>query len=77
MTGIECSGDTTFERHFTIGELAIIWKLSRETIRLLIMNEPGVLKVRHGLVKAKTRYSIPESVARRVHTKLFNPAVPV
>lgn len=65
--------DTTFEPHFSISDLAINWKLSRETVRQLVKDEPGVLKVRNGLRKAMTRYSIPESVARRVHTKLFNP----
>ncbi len=66
--------DTTFESHFSIAELARQWKLGRETIRLLVKDEPGVLKIRMGRRKALTRYSIPESVARRVHTRLFNPA---
>ena len=65
--------DTTLERHFSIGELAQTWNLSRETIRQLVKNEPGVLKVRNGPRKAMTRYSIPESVARRIHTRLSNP----
>jgi len=65
--------DTTFEEHYTIGDLARLWRLGRETVRLLVKDEPGVLKVRMGLRKAVTRYSIPESVARRVHTKLFHP----
>ncbi len=66
--------DTTFEPHFSIGELARQWKLGRETVRLLVKNEPGVVRIRMGRSKAMTRYSIPESVARRVHTRLFNPA---
>jgi len=66
--------DTTFEAHYSVGELARQWKLGRETVRLLVKDEPGVLKIRMGRRKALTRYSIPESVARRVHTRLFNPA---
>lgn len=66
--------DTTFEPHYSIAELARQWKLGRETIRLLVKDEPGVLKIRLGRRKALTRYSVPESVARRVHTKLFHPA---
>jgi hypothetical protein len=66
--------DTTFEPHFSIAELARQWKLGRETIRLLVKDEPGVLKIRLGKRKTLTRYSVPESVARRVHTKLFYPA---
>jgi hypothetical protein len=66
--------DTTFEVHYTIGDLARQWRLGRETVRLLVKDEPGVLKLRMGPRKALTRYSVPESVARRVHTKLFNVA---
>ncbi len=65
--------DTTFEPHFSIAELAKQWKLGRETVRLLIKDEPGVVRIRLGRRKSLTRYSIPESVARRVHTRLFNP----
>jgi hypothetical protein len=46
--------DTTFEPHYSIGELARQWKLGRETVRLLVKNEPGVLKIRMGLRKAMT-----------------------
>jgi hypothetical protein len=66
--------DTTFEVHYAIGDLARQWRLGRETVRLLVKDEPGVLKIRMGQRKSLTRYSVPESVARRVHTKLFNPA---
>jgi hypothetical protein len=65
--------DSTFEIHYTIGDLAKQWRLGRETVRLLMKDEPGVIKIRMGLRKAMTRYSVPESVARRVHTRLFNP----
>jgi len=67
------SPDTTFERHFSIAELANIWNYSRETVRQLVKDDPGVAKVRKGLRKTMTRYSIPESVARRIHTRLLNP----
>jgi len=64
------SADSTFEAHYSIGELSRQWKLGRETIRRLVMDEPGVLKIRLGRRKSHTRYSIPESVARRVHSRL-------
>ena len=67
------SADSTFENHYTIADLAGQWRLGRETVRLLVKDEPCVLKVRMGLRRSLTRYSIPDSVARRVHTKLFNP----
>lgn len=66
--------DSTFETHYTIGDLAKQWRLGRETVRLLVKDEPDVLKIRLGRRKSMTRYSVPESVARRIHMRLFNPA---
>ena len=63
--------DTTFETHYTISDLAKQWRLGRETVRLLVKDEPGVLRICLGHRKTMTRYSVPESVARRVHTRLF------
>jgi hypothetical protein len=62
----------TFERHYRIGELADIWKLGRETVRLLVKDEPGVIKIRLGRKRAHTIYSVPESVVVRIHTRLLN-----
>ncbi len=64
--------DTTFEGHYTIADLAERWRLGRETVRLLIKDEPGILKIRLGRRKSMTRYTVPESVARRIHTKLLH-----
>jgi hypothetical protein len=64
--------DTTFEDHFTIDELAKKWKYSRETVRLAAKDDPGVLKWRQGPKKARTRYSVPATAARRIHTRLLN-----
>jgi hypothetical protein len=62
----------TFERHYRIGELAALWKLGRETVRLLVKDEHGVIKIRLGRKKSHTIYSVPESVAVRIHTRLLN-----
>ena len=61
-----------FERHYRIGELAEMWKLGRETVRLLVKDEIGVVKIRLGRKRANTVYSVPESVALRIHTRLLN-----
>jgi hypothetical protein len=45
---------TPFERHYRIGELARIWGLGRETVRKLIKDDPGVIKIRMGRKKAHT-----------------------
>jgi hypothetical protein len=65
-------GRPAFERHYRIGELAEMWKLGRETVRLLVRDEQGVIKIRLGRKKAHTIYSVPESVAVRIHTRLLN-----
>ena len=65
--------DVTFEKHYRIGELARIWGLGRETVRKLVHNDPGVVKIRMGRKKTHTVYSVPESAARRIHTRLLNP----
>jgi hypothetical protein len=64
--------DPAFERHYRIGELAGVWKLGRETVRLLVKDEPGVIKIRLGRKRAHAIYSVPESVAVRIHTRLLN-----
>ena len=64
--------DAAFERHYRIGELAELWQLSRETVRLLVKDERGVVKVRLERKKTHTIYSVPESVAVRIHTRLLN-----
>ena len=66
--------DSTFEKHFSISELKNQWAMGRETVRKLVKEEPGVVKIRLGRKKANTTYSVPESVARRIHTRLLNAA---
>ncbi|PYS16748.1 MAG: hypothetical protein DMG15_01235 [Acidobacteria bacterium] len=63
---------TTFERHYRIGELAELWGLGRETVRKLVKDDPEVIKIRMGRKKAHTVYSVPESAAERIHTRLLN-----
>ena len=66
--------DTTFERHFSISDLKTQWAMGRETVRKLVKDEPGVVKIRMGKKQSNTTYSVPESVARRIHTRLLNAA---
>ena len=66
------SQETTFERHYSVDELASIWGVSDDFVRRLFRREPGVVvffKYRPG----KRTYRvlrIPESVARRVHHRM-------
>jgi hypothetical protein len=64
--------DTAFERHYTITELAKLWQVSTETVRRLVLDNPDGVVALSG-PSGKTSYRIPESVARRIHTKLTAP----
>ena len=65
--------DTSYaEKHYRVGELAELWGLGRETVRCLVKDDPGVIKIRMGRKKVHTTYSVPESAARRIHTRLLN-----
>jgi hypothetical protein len=66
--------NSTFEKHYRVNELARMWGLGRETVRLLVKDDPGVIKIRMGRKKAHTIYSVPESAASRIHTRLLNVA---
>jgi hypothetical protein len=66
--------DTTFEQHYTITALSAQWSMGRETVRKLVKDESGVVKIRLGKKQSNTTYSVPESVARRIHTRLLNAA---
>ena len=68
------------EQYFTINDLAEILKTSLEKTRLMIKDEPGVLRIlpapSHGKTKTrpKTMYRIPESVVERILRRSANPA---
>lgn len=62
------------EKHYRVSDLAELWGLGRETVRKLIKDEPGIIKIRQGRKKANTTYSVPESTARRIHTRPLNVA---
>jgi hypothetical protein len=62
------------EQHYSLKQLAGLWNLSTDTIRNLIRHEPGVLRL-EGLgpsvgKRSYTTYSIPDSVATRIHQRL-------
>jgi hypothetical protein len=62
------------EKYYMPRELASMWRFSPATIRKIIRNEPGVLKLQGmGSAYGKrsyTTFSIPESVALRVRERL-------
>lgn len=75
--------DLTFEKHFSVYELASVWGVSADTIRRAFRSEEGVIKLGHtdlkgaGKRKGLRKYytlRIPESVAARVHQRLAKAA---
>lgn len=65
--------DTFEERHFTLAEIAAMWRISREKARRLFQDEPGVIRF-HGTENGTREYNtyrVPESVARRVRLRLM------
>jgi hypothetical protein len=61
-------------QHYTVVEVASLWKLSEDTIRKLFRNEPDVLvieapKPRYGKRPYAT-LRIPDFVIERVHRRL-------
>ena len=59
--------DKAVERHYTVAELAEQWNLSRDTIRRMFENEPGVVVFTHPKLNKRVYRTlrIPESVAKR------------
>jgi hypothetical protein len=64
--------ETTFERHYSVDELAAVWGMSDDFVRRLFLHEPGVViffKQRPGRRTYRV-LRIPESVVQRVHRKM-------
>jgi hypothetical protein len=64
------------DQHYTVSELDKRWHLSPNTVRRLVVDEPGVIKLTVGPLLRNRRkrhlvsLRIPERVALRVHAKL-------
>ena len=64
------------DQHYTVSELAKRWHLSPNTVRRIVADEPGVIKITVGprLRNRRKRHlvslRIPERVALRVHARL-------
>jgi transcriptional regulator GlxA family with amidase domain len=66
------TSEATFERHFTVDELAALWGMSDDFVRRLFLHESGVVIFYHHRPGRRVYRTlrIPESVALRVHTRL-------
>jgi hypothetical protein len=67
---IPLNRDSFQEKHYRIAQLAELWGMGKEKVRLLVKDEPGVLKIPSRNMKTpRILYSVPESVVRRIHTR--------
>lgn len=67
----------TIEKYYTIQELGKLLHVSLQRTRLLVKDEPGVLKFESNTPSGKHRrlmYRIPESVVERILRRNANPA---
>lgn len=64
--------ETTFERHYSVEELAKLWQVSDDFVRRLFLHEPGVVVFCHPRLGRRVYRTlrIPESVAQRVHRRM-------
>lgn len=66
------------ERHYSVLEIADLWKLSPSAVRRLFQDEPGVLAIgearpKYGRRRGKVTLRIPQSVLDRVYKRQCNP----
>jgi hypothetical protein len=62
------------ERHYSVAEVAEMWKLSPSAVRRLFQCEPGVLTIgeprpKFGRRRGKVTLRIPQSVLERVYRR--------
>jgi len=62
------------EPHYSVAEVAEIWKLSPSAVRRLFQREPGVLTIgeprpKYGRRRGKVTLRIPRSVLERVYRR--------
>jgi transcriptional regulator GlxA family with amidase domain len=65
------------ERHFTVEEVAKQWSVSRDTVRRLFIDEPGVTVLGRPCTKYRRAYRtlrIPKSIMTRVYARLMSRA---
>lgn len=68
---------TINERHYRVDDVSEMWNISKDTVRRMFLNEPGVVRFARPRSKYKRSYTtilIPESVLNRVYRQMLNRA---
>ncbi len=66
------AAEASVEQHFSVKELSELWGLSERTVRRLIEQEPGVIRI-HQSARGKRSYrrvQVPASIAERIYRKV-------
>ncbi len=66
------SRSSSVEQHFSVKELSELWEFSERTVRRLIEQEPGVIRI-HQSSRGKRSYrrvQVPASIAERIYRKI-------
>jgi hypothetical protein len=51
------------DQHHRAADRVKLWALSRETVRLLVKDDPNVAKIKFARKRSRTTYPVPESFA--------------
>jgi len=68
---------SAIEKHYSVKEVALLWKVCSDTVRDIFKDVPGVLRIDRPKTRRKRGYTslrIPESVVHRVHQRLTSKA---
>lgn len=71
-SGLTPPRDPVFEAHFSVQELAKLWRLSVDAVRRLFLNEPGVVIFCHNRPGRRVYRTlrVPASIALRVYRRM-------
>jgi hypothetical protein len=61
----------SLEKHYSVSEVAKMWRISQKAVKTFFWDEPGVLKLvhKHAGKQDYTILRIPESIMARVHER--------
>ncbi len=64
---------TIREKHYRVEEVSNMWNMSKDTVRRIFWDEPGVIRYSRPRSKYKRSYTtilIPETVLNRVYARM-------
>jgi hypothetical protein len=67
--------DVALQKHYSVAEVSAMWKVSKDTVRRVFSNIPGVLRITHTTNKKRNARKyvtlrIPEAIVLRQHAAM-------